>query len=438
MIDIKIIQRAYFFCLIFLSGNLMVAQSTVLSGQVLDAVTNKPIKSVNVQVANSAKGVSTDDKGLFEITISRFPISLTCSHISYKTEEIKVDRLSEQLLTIYLFPSTSELDEIVISSERKETKLSTVEKYSVQDFEIIGKYILRLEYHGSFKGQVVSLLDLEGNSLDALSLKKNKERFNACYKSCNNLVYLTNGTNAQPIEVHAEQLSFGSAITIDTFERFIEPCKAIVNNDIYYLLESVNGMRRDIRKYNIEDHTMMAIRTIADAQQIDNYRSDLGLIRRGQRSSNNNAKDITPAESRRIRRLQASANFRSEVFYKPNFPVFLFVENQELLIFNHLESKIEVYQKGEWKKEIKIDYPADKNWLKQVVFDTTRKKVYVLLKNPKGILLKELNTKNGNLQTIDLIPTLFYQLGKVRVSDGELFYIKTGEGSTRELIKFVL
>ncbi|MFT4667848.1 MAG: hypothetical protein ACI9XB_004822, partial [Gammaproteobacteria bacterium] len=50
----------------------------------------------------------------------------------------------------------------------------------------------------------------------------------------------------------------------------------------------------------------------------------------------------------------------------------------------------------------------------------------------------ELNTKNGNLQTIDLIPTLFYQLGKVRVSDGELFYIKTGEGSTRELIKFVL
>ena len=107
MIDLKLIQRAYLFCLFFLSGNLMVAQSTVLSGQVLDAVTNQPIKSVNVQVANSAKGVSTDDKGLFEITVSHLPISLTCSHIAYKTEEIKVDRLKKQRLTIYLFPSSS-------------------------------------------------------------------------------------------------------------------------------------------------------------------------------------------------------------------------------------------------------------------------------------------------------------------------------------------
>jgi len=238
--------------------------------------------------------------------------------------------------------------------------------------------------------------------------------------------------------VDEKTLSFGRAIALDTFERFIAPCKAIVNSDIYYLLESVNGMRRDIRKYSIEDKTMMAIRTIADAQQIDNYKSDIGMIRRGQVSSNNNEKDITPAESRRIRRLQAEASFRSKVFYKPNFPVFLFVENDKLLIFNHFESKIEIYQNGKWEKEVKIDYPADKNWLKQVVFDTTREKVYVLLKNQKGTLLKELNTKNGSLRTIDLIPIPFYQLEKVRVSDGILYYMKSIEGSSKELLKFTL
>lgn len=438
MFDPKIIQKIHLFCLFFLSGNLLFAQNTTLSGQILDAVTNQPIKSVNIRLGNLTKGVSTDDKGKFEVISPQFPLSLTCSHVGYKTEIIKVERLTDQLLTIYLLPTTSELDEIVVSSERKEIKLSTVEKYSVQDFEIIGNHILRLEYHGSFKNQVISLLDIDGNRLDALSLKKGMKRFDVCYRSCNDLVYLTNATKAQPIEVNNKQLFFGTAIAIDTFERFIEPCKAIVNSDIYYLLESVNGMRRDIRKYNLEDHTMMAVRTIADAEQIENYKSDLGLLRRGAISSNNNEKDITPAESKRIRRLQMETDFRAQVFYKSNFPVFLFVENDELLIFNHLESKIEVYLKGAWKKEIQINYPSDKNWLKQIVFDNTRNKVYVLLKNEKGTLLKQLNTKDGSLRTIDLIPVPFYQLEKVRVCDGELFYMKMGEGSTKELIKFAL
>jgi len=225
---------------------------------------------------------------------------------------------------------------------------------------------------------------------------------------------------------------------LDTFVQFIQICKAISDQDIFYLVESVNGMNRDIRKYNLENKTMMAVRTIGDPNQIQNYLNDLYRIKHGQKISNSDHRDITPDESKRIRNLQNDADFRATIFYKPEFPVFLFMEEKRLLILNHPEEKIEFYEAGKLVKEVAINYTSNKKWLKDVIYDAEQERIYILFKHKQGTIVKLLNTSDGTLETADLIPEAFYSLEKIRVHNGELFYLKSNLKDEKELIRVEL
>lgn len=67
-------------------NNLSVAKGSItIKGKVIDATTNKPIKSVNIIVQNTTTGTTTDENGVFEIKTDAASLFLVFSHISYTT-----------------------------------------------------------------------------------------------------------------------------------------------------------------------------------------------------------------------------------------------------------------------------------------------------------------------------------------------------------------
>ncbi|QMU28401.1 DUF5686 and carboxypeptidase-like regulatory domain-containing protein [Adhaeribacter radiodurans] len=84
-------------------------------GKVTDAATGEVLPFVNVYIKNTNIGTTTDDKGTFNIKLSKLPDSLTVSFVGYRTLSKALKRgVSVQELNFKLFASTLNLQEVVI------------------------------------------------------------------------------------------------------------------------------------------------------------------------------------------------------------------------------------------------------------------------------------------------------------------------------------
>ncbi|MDR0506750.1 MAG: TonB-dependent receptor [Dysgonamonadaceae bacterium] len=108
-------KRKFFYILwsllSFLTMNVTYAQSTALSGIVLDKATNEPLIGVSIAVKGMKSGTVTDVDGKFSL-ITSADVTLVVSYIGYETAEIPVN--GQKQLTILLSEDTKALDEVVI------------------------------------------------------------------------------------------------------------------------------------------------------------------------------------------------------------------------------------------------------------------------------------------------------------------------------------
>lgn len=102
-----------------------------ISGKILDKLTQKPIFGVSVQIENSSKGTSADENGAFRIT--GLALKTTNLHFSaqgyekYTAYNIVVNSGNEIYLTIELSPSNQQLNEVIVTQNRKTAKVATLE-----------------------------------------------------------------------------------------------------------------------------------------------------------------------------------------------------------------------------------------------------------------------------------------------------------------------
>ncbi|MUH34750.1 TonB-dependent receptor [Zobellia amurskyensis] len=113
------------------------AQDTYsLSGTVIDA-DNVPIPGVNVIIANTTRGTSTDFDGLFQINVSEGDL-LQFSYIGYVTQTIAITGQTE--LSITMKEDASQLDEVVVvgyGTQKKSTLTGSISKVTNESLDQI-------------------------------------------------------------------------------------------------------------------------------------------------------------------------------------------------------------------------------------------------------------------------------------------------------------
>ncbi|MEL6636251.1 MAG: carboxypeptidase-like regulatory domain-containing protein [Bacteroidota bacterium] len=400
------------------------AQDGVLRGRILSLNDGQGVGNVNIQVADR-RGTVSDSTGRFALRTDRFPVVLRLSHIAYREREYRLNGPTDSLLLIFMEAMATDLEEVVVAGRQAPQPLSTTEECSVLDFAVLGETLLRLEYHGSFKPYRLALIDADGTLLGELWLRKMRavERL---HRGCNNDWYLVASASIHALDFSEGQLRLGQRLAFDTFDQLIQPCRLHHQRQLYYLFPRSNGLQQVLRTYDLDSQQVRTLRIVGDNEQLANYRADQAYIRRSARINSMRTNDYNV--NRAQRRLQADSEFLSRVFYRPEFPLTLMAQGEDILLFNHPEQQLECYRAGEWQHSVPLAYPAEARWSKQVVVDWVEEEAYALFEDDGRVLLRRVNPRTGStLLTADVLLE-GRKFVKLRVVDGVLYYLLLGTG----------
>ena len=133
-------KRKTFLCIICLIGlcfNVFAQQKGHISGTVRDAETTESLVGVSIYVEQLKQGTITDERGRYEMDLPIGEHLLRVSYVGYGTLEKKVHVTAKaQTVNIKLTPETETLNEVEVTSERKDRNVTAM-AMSVQTLDMI-------------------------------------------------------------------------------------------------------------------------------------------------------------------------------------------------------------------------------------------------------------------------------------------------------------
>jgi len=117
------------------------AQKYTLSGYVKDSLTNEFLIGATVQIENTSIGSSSNAYGYYSITVNKGEVTLLVNYSGYEQKSLTIEVTSNLTLDISLKEKITSLNEVVVSSTKKDRKIistdMSVEKISAKDIKQI-------------------------------------------------------------------------------------------------------------------------------------------------------------------------------------------------------------------------------------------------------------------------------------------------------------
>lgn len=115
-----------FFLSLLAFGAFAQDEAREISGQVIDSTTKEVIIGASVAIAGSTNATLTDGDGKFVLKTYRpYPVTIQVAYVGYAKRDIVVEG-SNGPLSIVLSPQTSETDEVVVTSRRREEAVQDI------------------------------------------------------------------------------------------------------------------------------------------------------------------------------------------------------------------------------------------------------------------------------------------------------------------------
>lgn len=120
----RILSSILFTCLFFHS---FAQEKRTISGYIKDAKNGEALIGVTVQKKNSQIGTSANAYGFYSLTLPKGNDTLIFSFVGYKTLVQPIDLNSNQTLNIEMSEEGQELEEVVVSSEKEDKNIKSME-----------------------------------------------------------------------------------------------------------------------------------------------------------------------------------------------------------------------------------------------------------------------------------------------------------------------
>lgn len=123
--------------LVFFIAPLTIHESSAqhqVSGQVTDAQDGGPLPGVNVVVPNTTRGTSTDNQGMYSLTVSSSNDTLAFSFVGYQSQEVPINGRST--VDVQLQPDVEALGEVIVTgygTEQREEVTGSVSSVDTED-----------------------------------------------------------------------------------------------------------------------------------------------------------------------------------------------------------------------------------------------------------------------------------------------------------------
>ena len=134
--------KCYFLFIIIIFSVLNAnAQKYTLSGFLKDSLTNDFLIGATIQIESSKVGVSSNAYGFYSLTVDKGRYVILINYVNYEQKRITIDVASDLTLDISLKERITSLNEVVVSSRKKDQKITStdisVERITAKDIKQI-------------------------------------------------------------------------------------------------------------------------------------------------------------------------------------------------------------------------------------------------------------------------------------------------------------
>jgi len=437
--------------IVFYSGVLQSqTNSFEIKGSITDQTTGEPIENVNIQLDDGKKGTTSNGLGEFQIRMNQLPFTIKISHINYKNTWITYEFIPMQDLNITLSPKTEQLPEITIQSD----KINIVykdEEYSVLDYELAEQGILLLIFENRISRSELLFIDFDGKTLSNLKVLPMKPLM--LYNDCLDNVNIISKDYVRQIHFDSTKIKLYKPVKLSHYKSIMGNCRFLVRDKLYFEENSYYDLISTYFYVDTLDKTRHLLSTTGDDSKMDflkNNPENLGYINVADLNGDMEGLRGLPSDFEKLetaRNNSVQLRFNKMAYYDAIYAP-LFQMGDSILIFNHPKDRIEIFSTNDslisftpvnyHKKEKKTElgtfmyaFAKRKKWLKKVYIDEEQQTAYTMFQNISGTYdLKEINLKTGQLIHKLTIPFPYVQ--KLKVNDGNLYFVYKGWGSNQQ------
>ena len=416
MKDWKVFIPLVFIVFITLKGN---GQDLTINGIVIDKTTNKAIEDVYV-AWERGQMILTNSSGEFSINVSKLPVVLTLSHLSYGLTEIKLDKQPADPFYIRLDPNVSRIDEVQISGERLRI-LTQNDDYSVIDFAFDQNYMWMLGYiNNQANRQRLFLANPYGDTLCSISVKSAEKLFNDAFEN----VHLVTRDSAYQLFTPGDSiiLLYGSGRKI--FDLTMEGILCGFDNKLVYKDYIPTRYNMSLYYLTAEDNQRHHLTYIADTVGFMSAKQDRirdAALRRW------NIPELANMWTTIRSGVKQGSKMASVVF--PPIPMELFTYNDSLFVLNFLKDSLLCYSPdGKYVRSAPVDFHKEERLFgidyKELEFvtDPITYKVYLTERRIARWILHPFDVETGKLLPEILLPDFAGMTG-IKAHNNAIYFL---------------
>ena len=424
-------------------ATLGIAQSGSFSinGSIHDSKTGEPLENVNITVSGENYGTSSGPLGDFQIKLEKLPFTLEFSHINFEKKSLRYEHIPLQNLTIELIPTSEQLSEVTITSQRIDI-IYEDEEYSVLDYELTEEGVLLLIFKNRLSRAELLYNTYDGEEIARLKVLPLKPLM--LFKDCLQNINILSKDYIRQIHLGDERIELYKPVKISQYKEIMGGCEFLIKDKLYFAHSSYYDLIQDYFYVDTADNSTHNFATAYDHYKmnflVNNPENLLYVDGLGGPLDLNNLNGLPDDGSilDAIRNSNVTLRFNKMAYY-PEIYAPMFSLGDSICIFNHPQDKILFYGLNDSLiSQTDIDYHnevkktemgtffhafAKRNkWLKEVYMDEQQHKAYTMFQNLSGTRdFKEINLQTGEVTHIMTIPFPYVQ--KIKIKDGSLFFV---------------
>ena len=398
-------------------------ENIILSGQVIDATSKKPLARAGIVIQGTNDFSLTNDSGFFVLHTTKTSGILEISFIGYQKSYISYKNNSEKPILIKLERSVEQLKDVEVSKSKLEHLYFGESKIMVLDYEFWDANTLIALYNYHTKKCSAVLLNKSDKLVDEISLPSNFEYF---YYSCIKRTFAVTTDGVYEISFQNGNLK------VDTFnQKYFETTVLSYAGfiDGFFYIQLFDALKFST-KYFLEDTKIKKIYpnpflVVNDNNEISKYKHDLSRKDTARKrdlalykSLGIDLSDLyytkeTPGEFIVVNEMKQ----KHKDVYAP-----LFVTDSLVMIFDYVDSLIRKFSfDTEKKSTTNISYMLDKTWNRKVLYDRVQKKFYGVFFDNHFHSVKEINIETGNASFAKKIS--YPEVRNIKIRNGEIYYL---------------
>ena len=113
--------------LLFISILTFAQQKHTINGYVKDSLSGETLRGATIAEPGQSRAVQTNNYGYFSLTLPENTFNILVSFVGYESKIIHIDSFSSSTFTIYLSPVSYNLQQVIISSKKRESNVQSAQ-----------------------------------------------------------------------------------------------------------------------------------------------------------------------------------------------------------------------------------------------------------------------------------------------------------------------